>query len=309
MVRDLKALEKWLDDLGLDKFDRVHQAIKLVRQHKEKVVANPDEAIPYDGPGWEARTYMNAEREVIEFLDIFDAFKSEPYDLIAPKLKRASSGPFLPVDEGTENADARNIQFELSLAAEWRLSGLDVRIGEPDLTLLAGTTEFIIECKRPMSEGSIRSNIRNAKNQLATQLDKSERTFGVIAISVLRIVVPPTHCLMRASDLPSVQNDPERHLQVLLEEARRERGRSYDLVVTDWAKGVRGEMSALAKRTRFLNFDFHERVVGMYFYAAPPFELSGHSGRIAISMISPVGNAGPAFTYLKSVTDAAYNQA
>jgi hypothetical protein len=89
MVRDLKALEKWLDDLGLDKFDRVHQAIKLVRQHKEKVVANPGEAIPYDGPGWEARTYMNAEREVIEFLDIFDAFKSEPYDLIAPKLKRA----------------------------------------------------------------------------------------------------------------------------------------------------------------------------------------------------------------------------
>jgi hypothetical protein len=309
MVRDLNALEKWLGDLGLDKYDRVHQAIETVREHKTKFLANPGQDISYGGPGWEARTYMNAERDVIEFLDIFDAFRSEPYELIAPKLERASSGPFMPLDERAENADARNIQFELSLAAEWRLSGLNVRIGEPDFTLLAGTTDFIVECKRPMGEDSIRSNIKRAKRQLATQLDKSERAFGAIAISVGRIVVPPTHCLMHASDLPSVQSDPKRHLDVLLDELRRERGKSHNLILTDWAMGVRVEMSALAKRVRFLNFDFHERVVGMYFHAAPPYELSGHSGRLSLSMISPVGKVGPAFTYLKTATDAACNQA
>jgi len=40
------------------------------------------------------------------------------------------SGPFMPVAETKQNSDARNMQFELALAAEWRLNGLNVSMGE-----------------------------------------------------------------------------------------------------------------------------------------------------------------------------------
>lgn len=257
---------------------------------------------------WEARTFLNAQLEVIEFLDIFDAFKSDPYDPIAPKIKRASSGSFMSIDERSENADARNIQFELSLAAEWRLNGLNVRIGEPDFTLSAGSTDFIVECKRPFSEGSIRSNIRSAKRQLATQLDNSENAFGAIAISVGRILVPPTHCQINTSLLPSVQRDPVRHLRALLDEQRKERGKTTGIILSDWSRNLGQQVDALMKRVRSRNFDFHERVVGMFFHAAPPFMHSSATGRLALQMIDPIGTPGPAFTYLQTATAAAYNR-
>jgi len=251
---------------------------------------------------------MNAQLDIIEFLDIFDAFKCEPLELVAPKVERAASGPFSPVDERAENSDARNLQFELSLAAEWRLNGLNVRIGEPDFTLLAGSSEFIIECKRPFSEGSIRSNIRNAKGQLAVHLDKYKSAFGAIAISVSRIVVPPTHALISSSLLPSVQRDPQRYIRAALAESK-ESGQSSEMIMLKWSRGVYKEMDAMAKRTRWRNFDFHERVVGIFFHAAPYFShWKGLSGRLAHSMIASIGDPGPAFTYLESATGRAYNQ-
>jgi hypothetical protein len=40
-LRHLDALEKWLKELGMDKYDRIHQAIETVREFQKKVVANP----------------------------------------------------------------------------------------------------------------------------------------------------------------------------------------------------------------------------------------------------------------------------
>jgi hypothetical protein len=56
-----------------------------------------------------------------------------------------------------------------------------------------------------------------------------------------------------------------------------------------------------------VNSDFHERLVGMYFYAAPPLIHPQGLGGIAIALVGPVGSAGPAFTYLSSATDTANN--
>lgn len=301
-LRHLDALEKWLNVLGMNRGDRIHQAIDTVREHERKFIANPKNNVIGGRVPWEAQTYLNANLEVTEFLDIFDAFKSEPHDLIAPKIRRASSGSFKPVDERPESADARNIQFELSLAAEWRLNGLSVTIGEPDFILSAGATDFIVECKRPYSEGSIRSNIRSAKRQLSAQLDNSENAFGAIAISVGRILVPPGRSFFPTSWLPSVQRDPERHLRALLAEQRQ----TPEALMLAWQKGLGDDMDALAKRVRWTNFDFHERVVAVFFHAAPPFMNSRGMGRMALLSIGSVGVPGPAFTYLDSTTLAAY---
>jgi hypothetical protein len=301
-VSRLDALEQWLDELGMNRHDRVHQAIRKVREHYFWKTP-PDVNEP-----WYARTLLDAERDVIEFLNILDAFQSEPPELIAPKIERASSGRLSPVDERAEKADARNVQFELSLAAEWRLNGLDVKIGEPDFTLFVGTTKFIVECKRPYSEGSVRSNIKSANRQLAPQLDKDANAFGAIAISVSRILVPPECALISESLLPSVQRDPERHLRAILRESR-ERAYTQEDIMLKFIRGLGPRMAALAERIRWRNFDCHERVVAIYIHAAPPFaHADGGSGRLAVSLICPVGTAGPAFTYLQSATDTAYNQ-
>jgi hypothetical protein len=307
-VLHLDALEKWLNELGMDKYDRVHQAIEMVRAVENRVISSCGQPVEVGaGAPWEASTYLNAQVDVFEFLDIFDAFKSEPFDVIAPKIKRASSGPFQPIDERAETADARNIQFELSLAAEWRLNGLKIKIGEPDFTVSFGSTEFILECKRPYSEGSVRSNIRSAKGQLATHLENAKEAFGAIAISVSRIVVPPSHLLINTSSLPSVQRDPDRHLRALLAE-RNELGQPFEVIMLNWMSGLGRQVDALMKRVRWRNFEFHERIVGMYFHVAPPFMHPGGYGRLAVSTIGPIGNPGPAFMYLQTATDAAYNR-
>src|SRR5579863_509690 len=284
----LDQLESWLSGLGMQKYDRIHEAIDAFREHQEKVLALNSQGQPassneangdrhlFRGP----RTLVNASLDVVEFLDIFEAFRNESPDRIAPKLERASSGPFMAMAETKQNSDARNMQFELALAAEWRLNGLNVNIGEPDLTLSVGSTKYIIECKRPFREESVRANIRGAKNQLAARLDSAENYFGAVAISVSRIVVPPAHAFMKRSALPSVRRDPILLQAALLQEARDDR----NTLMRKWYNTLGREIQAVMARTRFQKFDFHERLVGMFFHAAPPFILDGQ-GRLALSVI------------------------
>ena len=160
-----------------------------------------------------------------------------------------------------------------------------------------------LECKRPFREESVRANIRDAKNQLATRLDSAENCFGAVAISVSRIVVPPTHAFMKRSALPSVQRDPVLLQTALLQEA----GDGLNTLTWKWTKTLNRDVQAVMTRTRFRRFDFHERLVGMFFHAAPPFILEGQ-GRLAVSVIAPVGKPGPAFIYLQDSTNTAYNR-
>ncbi len=52
---------------------------------------------------------------------------------------------------------------------------------------------FLVACKRPATEDSVRSNIRGAIRQLNKNLENaSEDTFGVVAISLSRVLNPGT---------------------------------------------------------------------------------------------------------------------
>jgi hypothetical protein len=79
--------------------------------------------------------------------------------------------------------------FELSLAAEMKLRGLPIQIGEPDILLQVGPG-FFIECKRPFKESSIRPSIRAAASQLSENLKASEGKCGIIAVSASRLFNP-----------------------------------------------------------------------------------------------------------------------
>jgi hypothetical protein len=105
-----------------------------------------------------------------------------------------------PADETTQNADGRNTMFELAFAAQLRLSGADVSVGEPDIAVTLSGRRFLIECKRPFREDSVRANVRGAAEQLKRHLEADSEVAGIVAISVTRILNPGTRLFVAASE-------------------------------------------------------------------------------------------------------------
>jgi hypothetical protein len=195
----LKSLDGWLVGLGIKpNTDRIHRAVEIVekankgwkelRESNEPTkIANVDD-------------YYFGLVEALEFSDIFRAFEKNDPKVIGPKLERALSGPLRPADETTKTADGRNIMFELALAAQLRLSGAEVSLGEPDIAVTLSGRRFLIECKRPFREDSVRANVRGAAGQLKGHLEADSEAAGIIAISVSRILNPGTKLFVVSSE-------------------------------------------------------------------------------------------------------------
>jgi len=186
LLQELRGFDDWLRSLGATPHseDRIHKAFRVL-----------DLADKASRRGKETGIYAEIRPEhwfpLIEALEaskIFRAFKNDPSPALGSALKRALSGPTLPTDEGPKNSDGRNVWYELALAAEWRLRGAMVSIGEPDFQLVRSNVTFLVACKRPAKQESIRANIRDAIAQLEENLDKAPvGTYGVAAISLTRI--------------------------------------------------------------------------------------------------------------------------
>ena len=110
--------------------------------------------------------------------------------MLRPKLMRSLSGSLDPTDESATNNVGRNTIFELSLASEWQRAGLEVSIGEPDLRLILGSQEFVVECKRPFDWSGIVRCLKDAKRQLRKGSVRATAGApkGVVAISLSKIV-------------------------------------------------------------------------------------------------------------------------
>lgn len=181
----LTTLDGFLNSLGLPvKKDRWHEAVLMVRRAKEqrKHIDRGSELRPIDN-------YLPGLFEVLEIHKIIRAFTDDRSPALKAKLSRALCGPISPLDERPKNSEARNAMFELSLAADWKNGGADVELGEPDIQVSFGSTKFLVECKRPFYEHSVRQNIRNAAQQLETALGLPayEDSFGVVAVSLNRV--------------------------------------------------------------------------------------------------------------------------
>jgi hypothetical protein len=183
LLQSLDGFDAWLVSRGLRPRanDRIHHAFSILRRAEEA-----------SRRGRETGVYSDVQPgdwfpviEALEAHDVFLAFQNDPSPLVGPTLKRALSGPLHPIHETSTNRDGRNIWFELALAAEWRLRGASVSLGEPDLRLTREDVTFLVACKRPATTVSIESNLRDAVNQLRRNLDSSPSgTFGVAAISL-----------------------------------------------------------------------------------------------------------------------------
>jgi hypothetical protein len=183
LLQFLDGFDPWLVGLGLTPRanDRIHEAFKVL--HKA------DEA---SSRGRATGVYSEIQPddwfpivEALEAFNIYKAFHKDPSSVPVETLKRALSGPLQPIEENQKNRDGRNIWFELALAAEWKLQGASVSLGEPDLRLTRNGITFLVACKRPANNQSIDANLRAAIKQLQANLDTTPvGTFGVAAISL-----------------------------------------------------------------------------------------------------------------------------
>jgi hypothetical protein len=187
LLGDLAGLDAWLGKMGVParSSDRIHQLIKLLNEIKP--------------PGFRSamritreqqRQYMYALAELVEFHQIFLALREEDPKVLGPKLIHCLSGSLDPADETVRNNVARNTIFELALASEWRTAGVNVQIGDPDLRLIVGAQEFLVECKRPFDWNGIVRSLKDAKRQTSKSGAREETGTpkGVIAISLTKIV-------------------------------------------------------------------------------------------------------------------------
>jgi hypothetical protein len=187
LLGDLAELDSWLAGMGVPtrSSDRIHQLIQLLRELNARSLG-PTLRITRE----EQRQYMYAVAELVEFHQIFTSLNQENPAVLRPKLIRALSGSLDPLDESASNNVGRNTIFELSLASEWRRAGLEVAIGEPDLRLILGQQEFLVECKRPIDWTGIARCMKDAKRQLSRSGVRAANGApkGVIAISLSKIL-------------------------------------------------------------------------------------------------------------------------
>jgi hypothetical protein len=181
MQSDIEALEKvveWLDGLTLGHVtDRLHKYVSNVRQQLP-LPTNVSEAAEMGFIFLEAR----------EFVNVCTAYKGAETPALIAKLRKVLKGSWTLSQESSKNSDARNTMFELSLAAELKLRGIDVELGEPDLLITLPEGQYVVECKRPFKEMSVRANVKGAESQLRANLKPGQH--GVIAVSLSRIVNP-----------------------------------------------------------------------------------------------------------------------
>jgi hypothetical protein len=83
--------------------------------------------------------------------------------------------------------------FELHLAGYLNHNGIAADICDnPDILCAVGDRHVFLQCKRPFSRRTIRSNIKDALRQLSRDLDHSmdARNRGVVAISLTHAINP-----------------------------------------------------------------------------------------------------------------------
>ncbi len=147
--------------------------------------------------------YIVALTESTEFGEIIPYLRSCDPGIVRQKLTSVLQGPELPSDEDKNSNEARNILFELNLAARFKCAGVEPILGEhPDLKCIVDGRVLFFECKRPFSESKVVKRINQAAKQLRVSLRKATPgTRGVIAVSFSKILNPGEKLLVMDNEV------------------------------------------------------------------------------------------------------------
>lgn len=138
----------------------------------------------------------NSVFEAAEWLSIYDALAPRSNPELLDRLRLFVKGPpdYQRERASSSSTRARDIAFELSLGARLVANGFAVHFGaDADLSLdFLGYTLFV-ECKRPQTEGKVRSHISKALRQLArrkTSAAEPAFSVGIVALSATKLLNP-----------------------------------------------------------------------------------------------------------------------
>jgi hypothetical protein len=122
--------------------------------------------------------------ELEEFETIYDCLGKDPEVVGWQRCaERALCGSILPRTD--TNTAARNIQFELIVAAFMRSAGIEVTIDEPDVRARDEDGEFAVAVKRVRSASKVAYRLKEARNQIL----RSGRP-GIIAVDLSSVINP-----------------------------------------------------------------------------------------------------------------------
>lgn len=176
--------------------NRIFQAYKVLEDILKLAKEGKSVESYLDESGFDS-TLLFVKVEAAELTFIFKELLRSNIDnnLLIRKLMEISEGALLPHEETVKQVLARNTQFELSLYAEFKGHGFDVRLTDPnpDLQLHINKVVYNIECKRIFSKdrNKFKVNFKKAREQLRRRLEIKDTERGIVAISVDRLIHDP----------------------------------------------------------------------------------------------------------------------
>ncbi len=152
----------------------------LARQFHAKVVS------PAFGLSREVTELLEAYRDFSEFATIVEHLlpaqpPAEP--LLLEKVRQVLGGAHLPGEDA--NPAARDLQFELYVAARCRVAGIKTQICEPDCIIVSAEQRLGVAAKRAKSAAHVRRLVREGGRQL-----RAAGLKGIVALSFDRLVEP-----------------------------------------------------------------------------------------------------------------------
>lgn len=170
------------------RFGRYVERIRDLNSQLQKLRQGESEGLLYAQLAPDLPRYLVALTETREVGTMVPFLLTCPASMLTPRLKAMLAGPELPAEEDQASNQARNIQFELSLATLLSATGISVTLGEPDLRCAVGGLSIFVACKRLFSVQKLNKRINEATAQLRRELIQLPNAFGVIAISLSRVL-------------------------------------------------------------------------------------------------------------------------
>lgn len=165
-------------------------------------------------PSWNNLDTALVLADAMAFTSIGNQFRQLAPDRIPRHdLRTVLNGPLMVQEEdpSTATVNARNIFFELELAADLMSRGI-VLDGFDDIRFSFGGKGFRVECKRLHSEARVEENLASAYSQLRRKLAESGE-YGIVALALERLTAMARRVLGRAFAAPLVPLVESEHLQ------------------------------------------------------------------------------------------------
>lgn len=203
---------KILNDNGL----RVHPASRFARYHAtlRRVVDKRDVDV---------HVRSQAHLECSQLVTIVAHLVPTNDLVLRAKLGLLLEDSALPQESKTE-AQGRNTQFELLVAAQCVRGGLRVHFEEPDLVVECGKSRVGVAAKRVKSGNQLRRNLSDARRQLLAHQHAYDQ--GIVAIESTHVANPQGNVVVTA-ETPQATHAAQDLLVAISDEVK--------LIVPEWA--------------------------------------------------------------------------